>query len=106
MGNWSMGALLLGLTSLLASALILPAEPVPRMAGFESDNVPLVAPDQEPRVETAASLALDAFGDASGAFDSRPNVLFVQVPDPVDSSLDWAYDSMLFSVRKAFECSG
>ncbi|MEM8932678.1 MAG: hypothetical protein AAGE94_15955, partial [Acidobacteriota bacterium] len=36
----------------------------------------------------------------------RIRVLFVHVPDPIDTSLDWAYDSMFFAFRKGMETSG
>lgn len=90
----------------------------------DSTNAILNVP-QEPRILTASDLLqqyderiLASSKDAGLLATARPaspahpkvptfDTLFVHLPDPIDfSSLDWAYDSMLFSVRKAFESSG
>jgi hypothetical protein len=43
---------------------------------------------------------------AGGPFRYRLDVLIATVPDPVDSHLDWAYDSYVEAIRRAYERAG
>ncbi|HEU4881976.1 MAG TPA: hypothetical protein VFT45_07025 [Longimicrobium sp.] len=43
---------------------------------------------------------------AGGPYRYRLDVLVATVPDPVDSHLDWAYDSYVEAIRRAYERAG
>jgi hypothetical protein len=47
-----------------------------------------------------------ASNDTSLPTGATPGVVIVTVPDPIDSHLDWAFDTYLESVRRAYETAG
>lgn len=111
----------LGYTSLpvlLALFVALPATRAPRTAPVESEwQEPVLRafrtdslPDPAPGNFSVGRILLERHLGRSltpaGAAALPLRVLVVTVPDPRESSLDWAYDSYMESVRRALEASG
>ncbi|HEX6372192.1 MAG TPA: hypothetical protein VF006_24960 [Longimicrobium sp.] len=112
-----------------------PAPPPPQPAAEQTTTVTQTPrPATPPRVVSGAALLDEFLGDASAAAAPRPapargttrgnpgtradsgsargrfryrlDVLIATVPDPVDSHLDWAYDSYVEAIRRAYERAG
>lgn len=82
-----------------------PADPVQSTEASESESAPGAKPTDpaaEPNVIGIPLLRAHGYPTLSGTLD----VLVVTLPDPIASHLDWAFDSHLDAVRRAFERAG
>ncbi|MEM9556430.1 MAG: hypothetical protein AAGC60_19390 [Acidobacteriota bacterium] len=106
MQRLSAGALVLGITALLAAGLLDPTAPSPPAPSLRSATNTTAGDGSRTLIEarSARDLLIEALGESTGS-TLQPEVIFIHVPDPVDSSLDWSYDGMLFALRKAVECA-
>lgn len=102
---------------LMASAVFrppAPAPPPPQPAAQQpTTGTQAPRPATSPRVVSGAALLDELMGDTAwashlvkGPFRYRLDVLIATVPDPVDSHLDWAYDSYVEAIRRAYERAG
>ena len=112
-------AAVLGIAGLAVVAYATTGPPATNRAQPAPSGV-VIAPPPEPDSATDACaspasgvgrmLLRSLFGLNAGVRYRGPaydfDVLITTVPDPVDSHLDWAFDSQLEAVRRAFETSG
>lgn len=128
---WAAGGVLVASTVLRLSppAASPPVAPAPQQTAAATSQTP-PRPPVTARVVTGTALLGEFLGDtagpdtargdtaaagwlaaldrlaAEGPFRYRLDVLIATVPDPVDSHLDWAYDSYVEAVRRAYERAG